>query len=126
MPVAPPVDGRGLAPPLEGATAPGVVVAGGAVVAADVVEVVLDAVDVVTAALADAPVGTVSGGAPLVSEVVVPLPHATSPRARTSPTMNAAILVVTRVMAGVGRDQEPSGSIRRPQVGQSLRSFWAS
>lgn len=118
--------GLGLAPPVLGLAPGEAALVAGALVAADVVEVVLDAVDVVlTAALAEAPVGTVSCGAAVVSGVAEPLPHAARLSESTSPATSATKVVVTRVMGFLER-QEPRGSIRLPQFGQSLRSFWAS
>ena len=78
-----------------------------------------------TAALADAPLGTVSAGAPDVSvEAELPLPHATNPADRTTPAATAVIGRATRNKAAPRH--EPSGSIRRPQCGQSFRSFCVS
>jgi hypothetical protein len=105
----------------DGAVAPEDVVGVGAVVATDELDVVVDVV-VVTAALADAPVGTVSWGAPTVSEVADPDPHAASVSAAAMPSTSAERVASGRFMVS-GRRQEPSGSMRLPQTGQSLRSF---
>jgi hypothetical protein len=127
--LAPPVEGPvappevPLVPPEDGAVAPEEVVGVGAVVATDEAELVVELVVVVlTAAFADAPVGTVSCGAPTVSEVADPEPHAARVAARMTPTTNAETVMSGRVMVLGGR-QEPSGSMRLPQTGQSLRSF---
>jgi hypothetical protein len=126
--LAPPVAGPVPAepePPLvpleDGAVAPEEVVGVGAVVATEELELVVEVV-VLTAALAEAPVGTVSWGAPTVSEVADPDPQAASVSAAAMPTTNAERVASGRVMVS-GRRQEPSGSMRLPQTGQSLRSF---
>jgi hypothetical protein len=66
--------------------------------AVEVVEaVVVELATVAGAALAEAPLGTVSWGAPVVSGVAdPPAPHATSPSDSVSPATNDAILVVRR------------------------------
>ena len=92
--LAPPVVGavpaepEPLVPPEDGAVAPEEVVGVGAVVATDELELVVEVV-VVTAALAEAPVGTVSWGAPTVSDVAEPDPQAARVRAAAMPTTNA-------------------------------------
>lgn len=75
--------------------------------------------------------GTVRTGAPLVSVVVAPpLPHAASSADASTP---ASIAATARILLSRGNMRPsgaggyaPSGSIRRPQCGQSLRSFCAS
>jgi hypothetical protein len=118
-PVAPPE--VPLVPLEEGAVAPDEVVGVGAVVATDELELVVELLVVVVRA-ALAPVGTVSWGAPTVSEVADPEPQDARVAARTIPTRNAERVMSGRVMVS-GRRQEPSGSMRLPQTGQSLRSF---
>ncbi len=87
--------------------------------------VVLDELVLTLAAATPAPPdpGTVNVGAPAVSEVDPPPPQAARP-AETARTANR----LTRVRTGFirGRSQSPSGAMRRPQYGQSFRSFWAS
>ncbi len=124
--LAPPVLGvvppeLALVPLEDGAVAPEEVVGAGAVVATDELELVVELVVVVVSA-ALAPVGTVSCGAPTVSDVAEPEPQAASVAAMAIPTTSATRIVSGRVMAS-GRRQEPSGSMRLPQTGQSLRSF---
>jgi hypothetical protein len=68
-------------------------------------------------------VGTVSGGAPEVSELEAPVP----PQA-AKPTTARAVASSVRIleresMRRTSSSQEPSGSIRRAQCGQSFRSF---
>ncbi len=100
--------------------------------AADVVEVgpVAPVVPVVPVAAAEAltapEVGTVIGGAAEPPAVPPPAPQAArpSPRDPTASSMPIRDLASTR--AHLREDQEPSGCIRRPQWGQSFRSFWQS
>src|SRR5581483_12036825 len=80
-----------LVPPEDGAVAPEDVVGAGAVVATDEVELVVDVV-VVTAALAEAPVGTVNCGAPTVSDVAEPEPQDASASAAAMPMTSAEIV----------------------------------
>jgi hypothetical protein len=131
----------GLAPPLGVVVGGAVVVLGAAVVVAldgvvteagvvvddDVVVVVELVVDVVvlTAAIGVASPGIVSVGAPAVFVAELELPHAATPAASRSPATRAAKGVTKRRIGRRG-GYEPSGSIRLPQTGQSLRSFCAS
>jgi hypothetical protein len=94
-----------------------------------VVELELVGVVVVVVALATLgglPAGTVSGGAPLVSVAGADEPPqaematAAATQAATKATQR------TRSKPTIADLQDPSGSIRLPQTGQSLRSFWAS
>jgi hypothetical protein len=89
-----------------------------------VVEVVDVAVEDGVAELAAAPVGTVNGGAPELSTgVEPPPPQAESPADRAMAAMRVAS---RRERPSIGESQEPSGSIRLPQFGQSFRSFCVS
>ncbi len=100
----------------DGAVAPAAVVGVGAVVATELLELVVDDVVVVTAALADAPVGTVSWGAPVVSDLTALEPQAARARASTSPIASAARAVAERVIVkrgGVRNRVVPSAG-RRP------------
>ena len=74
------------------------------------------------------PVGTVSGGAPEVSPEALPLlPQALTPSDSAAPAASAATIAAGRRLLGTAMTfQPPSGSIRRPQWGQSFRSFCVS
>jgi hypothetical protein len=89
----------------------------------EVVEVVEVDEEGSVAALADAPVGTVSGGAATVSGEEVPPPQAATAADRAIPAIR---LASRRNRLVKGKPQEPRGSIRLPQWGQSFRSFCVS
>jgi hypothetical protein len=90
-----------------------------------VVDVAAVGVDVAAAAVA---VGTVSGGAPEVSAAGEPPPPQAASPAETpmAAASNASFLINSAVPVICRSRQEPSGSIRLPQCGQSFRSFGAS
>jgi hypothetical protein len=76
-------------------------------------------------------VGTVSGGAPAVLVGGELPPHAARAAHRARPASARALspgrpLLVTTRPRGTTGPQTSSGSMRRPQCGQSLRSFWQS
>ena len=112
-------------PELEEAAAPDVPLA---------VEVAVVVVGVVVAlagaeALAEAEVGTVSGGAPEVSAAGDPPPPPQAPsraHRKTPRAPNPIFRYLNDIGAIFQTPQASSGSIRRAQWGQSLRSFWAS
>ena len=88
-------------------------------------------VALVVAATAAAAVGTVNGGTPAVSAVPVPPPPQAarpSPMAIESTTAGRDLVSACAGLTHAHQDepQEPSGSMRLPHTGQSLRSFWAS
>jgi hypothetical protein len=99
-----------------------------------VVLVVVEAAPAET--LAELPPGTVRVGAPAVSVVadVPPPPQAASPTDIATPAVTAARAAfsgrvrrrVPLLITAIESSYEPSGSIRLPQFGQSLRSFWVS
>jgi hypothetical protein len=78
----------------------------------------------VTGTVPAVPEGTVSSEPPVATDPEdPPPPHAATPVESATPAASAASfasigLVVTETTA-----QEPSGSIRLPQLGQSFRSF---
>jgi hypothetical protein len=99
----------------------------------DVVVVVVEVLAFVEAGdcAATVAVGTVSGGAPAVLVGGEVPPHAASAAHRAKPPSARALcpgllLPVTTRPRGTTGPQTSSGSMRRPQWGQSLRSFWQS
>jgi len=98
--------------------------------------VVVEVVEVVAfveagACEATVAVGTVSGGAPAVLVGGELPPHAARAAHRTRPATARALyrgrpLLVTTRPRGTTGPQTLSGSMRRAQCGQSLRSFWQS
>ncbi len=77
---------------------------------------------VVTGEVATPVVGTVSDGAPVVlADCVEPPPQAASWVAAASAARSAR-----RTAHRPSGAQDSNGSTRRPQCGQSLRSFWVS
>ena len=140
LPVAPPLAAPPLAAdgapdepevPLDGAAAEGEPLEedDAVVPVVEVVEVVV--LPVAAGAALIVVVGTVNCGALEVSVEVDPPPQAASPRQRaTAPAMPAIRPRGLRRGTALGpitaRRQMSSGSMRRPQCGQSLRSFWHS
>ncbi len=87
-----------------------------------VVEVVLEEVFTTMARL---PVGTVSGGAPALFVVdEPPPPQAETPTERATPDRKMPMRRERLSTAKGGQDSR--GAMRRPQLGQSFRSFWES
>jgi hypothetical protein len=105
---------------------------------AGVVELVVLVVveDAPAETLAELPPGTVKVGTPAVPVVacVPPPPHAARPTDSATPANAAARAAfsgrvrrrVPLLITAIESSYEPSGSIRLPQFGQSLRSFWVS
>jgi hypothetical protein len=95
-----------------------------------VVVVVVEVLDVVAGAAVIVAVGTLSAGAPEVSELAEPPPQAARPRhsatAATPAIHPDGPPPSTALRRLTARPQTSSGSMRRPQCGQSLRSFWHS
>ena len=77
-------------------------------------------------ALTGPEVGTVSGGEPEVSEPEEPLPPQAATPTRTITVASSARSLDCESTERTSWGQEPSGSIRRAQYGQSFRSFWLS
>jgi len=91
-----------------------------------VVAVVVEVAGVTCAAAAAVAFGIVNGGAPeLSAALVVPPPQPARAAEIRTAALSAAVRPRGLGRAGI-RARQASGSMRRPQYGQSFRSFWTS